>query len=198
MNRRTMGLWFLGSATLVGLGLSACSSDGSGETVRAGTLSLPLATQGPSGTTYRLRDATFEVSSENYYYAGGEGGAANRTVTVSSEENLNADSIRVELERGYYYVRLLPGWRLEKLEGDDATTVEATLLSPETQFLYVREHSTSYVEYNFGLGERELWFNGKANISVNVYENPGDLYGYSGSPDGTAGNPGGLGGDTSR
>lgn len=192
MNRRMLGMSLLTSTALLVAGLSGCSSEGSGGQEREmGTLALPLSTQGPSGTTYRLRDAVFEISSDGWYYAGGEGGASSQSITVSSEDDPNAESIRVDLERGYRFVQLQPGWRLEKVEDGTATDVEATLLSESGQWVYVRERSTSFVEFNFGLGNRQIWFNGRLNIGVNVYESPG---GAGGAPDGIGGAPDGAGG----
>jgi hypothetical protein len=191
---------------LLGLGFAAtnlataCSSDG-GAKEDHGTLSLPLSTQGPSGTTYRLRDATFQITNEYYYYEaeGGAGGSGPSVTTVSSETDPDAGVISVSLERGYYYVRLLPGWRMEQVEGGVATDVQATLLSGETQWAYVGAHSTSWVEYQFGLGDRSLWFNGNLNLQIQVYEHPSDLYGGTsgagGEPQGFGGEPQGFGGE---
>lgn len=195
MKRRMMGLGFLAGLSLAATSLVAgCGSDRAPE--EHGTLSVPLSTQGPSGTTYRLRDATFEIRSEDYYYSGGSGegsvgggGGSSQVVTVSSESDPDASAISVSLERGYYYVRLLPGWRMEKLQGGVATDVEATLLSSATQWTYVAAHSTSWLEYQFGLGDRSLWFNGNLNVQIHVYEDPSELHGFSGQP-GQAGQPG--------
>lgn len=191
MKRRAMG-WGLiaGLAVLAGALTGACSNGGGGEADKVadghGTLQLPLVTQGASGTQYRLRDATFEVVSYGYYYypyesgAGGEGGAGAQHLTVSSEDDPEATSIAVSVERGDYIVRLLPGWRMEKVDAAGATDVEATLLSSDTQWVYVAAHSSSWVEYEFGLGERSLWFNGKLNIDIRVHEDPSELYGVAG------------------
>jgi hypothetical protein len=180
MKRRSIGMGFLLALGLAATSLApACSNEGSAPEEH-GTLNLPLSTQGPSGTTYRLRDATFEIRSEYYYWdnAGGQGGGSGpNVITVSSETDPDAGAISVNLERGYYYVRLLPGWRMEKVEDGTATDVEATLLSSATLWTYVAAHSTSWVEYQFGLGDRSLWFNGNLNLQIQVYEHPSDLYG---------------------
>ncbi|MDF3068462.1 MAG: hypothetical protein K0R38_4063 [Polyangiaceae bacterium] len=200
MNRRTMGLGVFAGITFAVTGLLAGCGSGGGSAEEHGTLRVPLSTQGPSGTSYRLRDATFEIRNQYYYYsnAGGEGGVGStpQVVTVSSESDPNASSISVSRERGYYYVRLLPGWRMEKVEGGVATDVEATLLSNENQGVYVNAHSTSWIEYQFGIGDRALWFNGDLNLQIQVYEDPSDLYGYSGEHGGGgfSGSPGGFSG----
>jgi hypothetical protein len=182
MKRRMMGLTLLAGLTL-GLGAVAGCSNGNDSGEREmGKLALPLSTQGASGAEYRLRDAVFQISNQyGYYGSAGEGGASDQAFTVSSESDPTAKSIVVDTERGYYYVRLLPGWRLEKVEGETVTDVEATLLSDQAQWVYVGAHSTSFVEFGFGLGGRALWFNGKLNIDVNVYESPSEIYGYAGA-----------------
>lgn len=189
MKRRTIGMGLLALLGFAATNLAtACSNEG-GAREESGTLSVPLSTQGPSGATYRLRDATFQIINQYYYYEaeGGAGEGGPSVTTVSSETNPDASAISVSLERGYYYVRLLPGWRMEKVEDGVATDVEATLLSGETQWAYVGAHSTSWVEYQFGLGERSLWFNGNLNLQIQVYEKPSDVYGGAGGVGGAGG-----------
>ena len=69
---------------------------------------------------------------------------------------------------------------MEKVDDGVASEVDATLLSGATQWLYVNPHATTWVEYQFGLGERSIWFNGKVNIGVKVYEDPSEIYGAGG------------------
>jgi hypothetical protein len=146
-------------------------------------LNVPLVTHGPSGAEYRLRNATFEISNLYYYddYAsGGDGGSSTPPITLSSEDDPTATALSASVERGYYYVRLLPGWHLEKVDASGATEVEATLLSSETQSIYVYQHQSSWVEYELGIGDRSLWFNGQLNIDIVVHEDPSELYGNTG------------------
>jgi hypothetical protein len=74
----------------------------------------------------------------------------------------------------------LPGWRFEKVTPDGAEPVEATLLYGETQWVYVSRRSTSFAEFQFGLGGREIWLNGDLNIGVVLYEDPSEI-GYAGT-----------------
>jgi hypothetical protein len=186
---------------LLGLGVASaaavtgCGSGGpGGSTEDMGTLSVPLSTHGPSGTEYRLRDAVFEIRSEYDYYddsASGGLDSGGSSYTLSSEDDLSASSLSISVERGYYYIRLLPGWHMEKLENGSGTAVEANLLSPATQWVFVSPRSTSWVEYQFGIGDRALWFNGNLNIDLQVYEDPSQYYGG-----GDAGAGPGFGGDS--
>lgn len=195
-----------------GLGslLLGCSSEnGGGDTEGAvGRLALPLVTQGASGITYRLREATFAISRYGYY--GGQPGTGGATVSggtgsgggwpgdevilVSSEDDPDATSISVSLEEGGYYVQLLPGWHFEKEDPTGTVAVEATLLSGEAQWVWVSRQSTSFAEFQFGLGDRELWLNGQLNIGVRLYEDPSQVGGYGGTSGGFAGGTWGTAG----
>jgi len=180
MQRRTMGLGMALAGVLLAAGLAGGCSDAPSEN-GVGTLSLPLVNNGASGTTYRLRDATFEITS-NGYYSYGAGGAPDATsVLVSSEDNPNASAISVSLERGSYNVTLRPGWRLEKQVGAGYEPVDATLLSAAAQWVYVCPHASTTAEYQFGIGGRAIWFNGDLNIQIHVYENPSEYYGGAGA-----------------
>lgn len=218
MNKR-LG-WVMGCA-LVGLLVGCASSNGNNNSnedavAEVGKIALPLVTHGPSGAAYRLRNATFEiVPYQTYWTTGtyvGSGGAATSmggsnavgtspgtrpVVLVNGEDSPDSDSIQVDLEAGDYFIRLLSGWYLEKDEADGtATPVEAQLLSGETQWVWISPHSTSWVSYQFGLGDHALWFNGNLNVQINVYEDPSEYYGGGvGGSTGVGGYPG-VGGAT--
>lgn len=194
-----MNQWFRytrGRAALSLLAASAllgCSAQGN-QDAEVGSLALPLAANAPSGTHYRLRDATFDIH-QGYYWGGSAGymgiggGVGNPPVlSVSSEDaDPDAPSIEVDLEQGQYTVTLRPGWRFERVENGEATDVEATLLSDANQYVYVYPHSTTWTSYQFGIGGTELWLNGKVNINIGVYEDPDEYYGPSGGYGGRGG-----------
>jgi len=193
MTRRWMGMGgLLGLGVLLTQALTACGGEPGAKDEEHGTLNLPLATHGPSGQRYRLRDATFEIRDPYGWSSGGEGGASSpNVVVVSSEDDPDADTLSVSLEQGYYVVELRPGWRMEKVDGDVATDVEATLLSGDSQWIYVSPHSTNWAQYQFGIGGREIWLNGDLNINIQVYENPDEYYGggFGGANGGFGGSP---------
>jgi hypothetical protein len=199
MNRR----WFafsglLGLGVVFSQGVTACSSAPSKQHEEAfGTMALPLGAYAESGTRYRLRNATFEIVN---YWGGGEGGGGGADsvvpIVVSSEDDPSADSISLSLEGGRYRVHLQPGWHMEKQSNDGSISeVEAHLISSSGQSIYVTRFSTSWVEFHFGIGGRDVWFNGELNINISVYEDPDEVYGSGGSsghPDtGLAGQGGG-------
>jgi len=179
------------------VGLVGCSGSGGqdGQSTAIGQIGLPLTTQGASGVTYRLRNATFVVQNEYRYYdsdsyAAGAGGTPGTpgTISVSSETDPNARNISLSLEEGYYNVRLASGWRMEKVGSSGSQTVEATLLSGANQWVYVSRNGTSWAEFSFGIGGRQLWLNGKLNIAIDVQEVAGASQG------GAAGDGSGHGG----
>lgn len=185
---------FLLASSLVG---TACSSspEKHEKEPEFGTLGLPLSTQGASGDTYRLRDATFRIRSDDWHYEdsssfGGDGsGTTSEVVIVSSEDDPEAATISVSVPAGELEVKLLPGWRLERISEAGAETIEATLLSSSTQWVWVAPRGTSFAEFRFGVGDREIWFNGQLNIGIAVVENPDEYYGTGGGS-GWAGSPG--------
>lgn len=190
----TMALLTALGALMVGCGSSGNPPGGQQEETK-GQLALPLTTQGASGVVYRLRDATFEIARYGYMGSGGYGGGwGGPVVTVSSETDPDAATISVELEEGQYFVQLLPGWHFEKQTSSGYEQVEATLLSGESQYVWVSRLSTSFAQYQFGLGGSEIWLNGQLNIGVVLYEDPSEL-GYGGSG-GYGGGYGGYGGGT--
>ena len=184
--------------------ITGCADEHSATTEAAeiGTVALPLTTYGPSGVRYQLRNATFEIIPQSYYY--GVGGAwststtaaagthvigtggfgassstAPSAIVVSSDSDPEAPSIDVELEEGSYQIYLRPGWYLDRIEDGVSNTIEAQLLSGEWQWAYVSPRLTNWVTYQFGVGPRSIWFNGELNIDMQVFEDPDDYYGPS-------------------
>jgi hypothetical protein len=198
MNQISRRVWtgLLLSAGFSVAALVGCSGSGGrdGDALPLGQMNLPLTTQGASGVTYRLRDATFVVQNPYYDYEYGSAGAGGTsgtpgTVVVSSETNPNAANISLSLEESYYIVQLRPGWRMEKITSSGPQTVEATLLSGSSQWVYVSRQSTSWAEFSFGIGGREFWLNGRLNIAINVQEAAG-----AGGAVGAGGDGPGVGG----
>lgn len=200
MKRRWFSLCgLLAFGVIVSQSVTACASDHGGAAENEyGTIALPLGAYASSGTRYRLRNATFVIQDPYANGYGGEGGGSSPdSIVVSSEDDPDADSINLNVEQGYYRIRLQSGWHMEKQEDDGSfSDVEAQLLSSTSQWVYVSPRSTSWAQFDFGIGDREVWFNGQLNIDINVYEDPDDYDGGSGG-DGAGGIPGscGAGGD---
>jgi hypothetical protein len=110
----------------------------------------------------------------------GKGGTTQETpapIVIDSEDDPDAVSMEVELEEGYYNITLRDGWRIEKVVDGKAQTVEATALNGTSQWINITRHRTSLVAFEFGIGERSIWFDGKLHVNVNVYEDPDTYYG---------------------
>ncbi|HYP75023.1 MAG TPA: hypothetical protein VER12_03675 [Polyangiaceae bacterium] len=194
------GLLLAAGVSAVALVGCAGSGGSDGQVKETGQIALPLSTPGPGESTYRLRHATFVIQNQYQYFnpSYGEAGAGGTTsdgaIIVSSETNLSATNISVSLEEGYYNVTLQPGWTMEQVfpNNDMGHRITATLLSGESQWVWVSRQSTSWAEFNFGIGSRGLWFNGKLNISISVQESPG-AGGEGGSGEGGSGEGGSAG-----
>jgi len=99
---------------------------------------------------------------------------------VSSDDQPDAKSLTVSLEQGTHTVQLLPCWSFEKEGPSGPEPVVATLLSSANQWVWISPQSTSWAEYQFGIGDRAIWLNGKLNIDIAVYETPSQYYGGAG------------------
>src|SRR5688572_12345077 len=95
-----MTAWALviGFAPVWGTG---CGADPASQKQATGTMNVALTGTSSSGKTYRLRDATIEIT-----------GTAKSTVSTEGP-NLDAASISVELPAGGYLAELEDGWFLE-------------------------------------------------------------------------------------
>ena len=132
--------------------LTACASPAD-----VGTFEMPLVANGTSGTTYRLRNATFVVRDEL--------GAEIASLSGGGTEV----ELQHELIPGSYTVTLEGTWSLR----DEATAVvmDAVLLSdPEQAFTVVAGDVTDVV-YRFSLDEDAVSFgHGRVDIGIDVEE----------------------------
>lgn len=162
----------------VAAGCNAGSSDGEEATSQTGTVEFRLEATSSAGNQYRLRDATFDIWGypQDCYNEWRED-CEPTSETLSSEDYLDEDAIEVDLLEGYYDVNLERGWRLEKVNEDgSAEAVEAVLLNTSYQSAWVSRHSTTWVTYQFGIGDETLWLTGQLELGVEVYEDPDSYY----------------------
>jgi hypothetical protein len=160
-------------AALVGLGTSAAvagcalepgsgtdevsSTDGTSNT---GTVRLDLQGQAQNGTLYRLRLATFTISSTP-------------PITLSSDgANATATTISQALPAGSYLVTLQNGWVLDKVVGATATPVQATLTSAQSQMFGIQPGASTSVTYQFQTNGVTVT-TGTLNIGIGVTETDG-------------------------
>ena len=177
----------------------------------SGQLDLALVGTASDGTSYRLRNADFELYGYPDYYevstgesgAGGGGGWDDYYYydEFSTEDDPDAVRISKKLVPGYYYVYLTSSdWYLEELTPSGPVRVEeAVLLSSRYNSTYVYNNGTSRIYYRFGAhGDIIDFRSGDLEIGIQV-ELPGDDDGYGGEGwggfSGTGGSPsGGFGG----
>lgn len=164
------------AASWVALGCNSDSAPSGTETVsEVGTVGLPLSAVSPSGVEYRLRNANFNLM--GYPDQCDENGCEYYEQTISSEDYLDQPAITLDLLRGQYDIYLSDGWQLEKIVDGVGEVVEAQLLNSAYQWIWVQPYQTTWVTYQFGIGDEELWFTGQVQIQMEVYEDPEDYYG---------------------
>jgi hypothetical protein len=99
---------------------------------RLGTMTINLVGQAPSGSVYRLRDATIDVE------------GAGETQVWNTEDDLTRTSLSADVAPGDYAALVHDGWRLERLEGSTAIPVTSSLASSNpVQFAVVPGQRTS-------------------------------------------------------
>ena len=141
---------------------------------QTGTVGLPLSAVSPSGVEYRLRNAVFNLWGwpDRCY----DEGCEPYEQMVSSEDYLDQPAITLDLLAGGYDIFLEDGWELEKIVDGVGEVVEAQLLNGNYQYTWVQPYRTTWVTYQFGIGDEELWFTGQLQIQMEVYEDPEDYY----------------------
>jgi hypothetical protein len=169
--------------SLSGIGCIGIDPSDSADSETTGRLALPLVAKQPSGTSYRLADAKFDVvrienqpyddSSDCGVTNGKDEGEDNVHMVIRSDDDPNASSIRVALENGQYMVILRPGWRMYKVVDGRARPVNATLTSSNKQWFYINPHRTTSVIFDFTVGGKSIWYYGTLNVGINVNEDAG-------------------------
>lgn len=102
-----------------------------------GTLALDLIGTAPSGTSYRLRDATIAVEGPDSVQVWNTEDAPDRT------------SLSANVATGDYTAVVAAGWRLERLGGASATPVAATLVSDNPAHFTVAAQQRTAVPLRF-------------------------------------------------
>lgn len=128
-----------------------------------GALEINLTAPDANGTQYRLRDATFVISSR---FAQGDAGPS--TIVLSSESAPRDEFLTEPLLPGSYFVDLQPGWRMEEVTASGAVDTPAVLLSSESVSFFIQRFRTSSVRYQFGVNGDPLDFGGQLSIGISV------------------------------
>jgi len=151
----------IGCAALVFVPLLAggCGDAGS-EREATGSVELRLTGTSASGKLYRLRNGVIEVT-----------GAT--AATVTTEDDVDAGSVTLELKAGAYLARLNDGWSLERGVQTGGTTtfepVNAVLISMNPLPFTVVEQQTKTVRFQFNAGDEAIELgNGRVIVGIDV------------------------------
>lgn len=169
-----MRLWMLAlCATSVTV---ACSDNAVERASRSGKLQFALWGTAASGIEYRLRHGTFAIT-----------GAS--TASVSTEDNLQTETISVVLSPGEYSILLSSGWQLEAATPDgDFASVEASLTSANPQSFTIFEKKTTSVIFRFRVGDDTIALGaGSVSISIEVVDSTASTGGAGGTATGGSG-----------
>jgi len=181
--------WFNIGVVAMALGafvptLGACSSGDQSEQNTLGTVRLNLTGTGNGGTLYRLRNANFVVTGPVQ-------------LTLSSETDVNALSIKQELPAGNYVINLNANWSLEKLVNGTFVPVKAVLASANPLAFQITDQGVTGVAFQFNAGDDVVALgDGTLDLTIDVNDGAGGSgQGGSGQGGSGQGGSGGLGQD---
>src|SRR5690349_18356494 len=139
--------------------ISACSSDaskGSEAREQVGTLDLNLTGVSTMGATYRLHNGSFSVT-------------GTKAVTLSTETDPDASSIRAELPAGNYLIKLKAGYTLEKNVMGSFTPVKSVLVSDNPAGFTIFDQGVTGVVFRFKAGDDVVQLgDGTLDVSIAV------------------------------
>lgn len=151
----------------VALGLVACTDDLNGaeesfvNSEVTGIVRMPLAARGTDGKTYRLRNATFEIT-----------GAAMFTVSDRASTEVRADALATTVPPGNYSVYLRPGWELfVESETGESEKAEATLASTNPMAFEIGRTLDTRLTLTVRMGDKDVVFGSTAPVQVTSAEN---------------------------
>jgi hypothetical protein len=92
-----------------------------------------------------------------------------------SEDDPTATTLEASLNTGNYAITLFSGWFLEKVVEGEAVAVDATLLSPQTQFFSIQTNDETFVSYRFETNGEIIDFGqGRLIVDIEVEETNGN------------------------
>lgn len=144
-----------------------------------GGLSLSLTSADSQGRAYRLRNATFSIANDYWYYDGG----APQTTVLSTEDDPSASQLSVRLVPNPYRVTLGGDWYIERLTATGAERVQqVVLLNGDSQYAYVSQNWNTEIHFQFGVDGTLIDFrHGDLSIDIDI-ELPGDVPADAGGP----------------
>lgn len=160
---RAVGINAVSLFILIGAGMGCFGASGESAT---GVLSVNLTGTAPTGTVYRLRDASITVDGP--------------TPTVfNTEDDPSRTSLSADVDPGDYSATVQSGWRIERLDGTNATTVSATLISDNPVLFTVLAQQRTSVPLTFRIDGEDVPFTQGYDITLDIDESipsPGAAY----------------------
>lgn len=121
-----------------------------------GLLQLPLVT--PEPASYRLRKALIDITTRG----------GNRIETLDSDATQEeAAALELELAQGEYTADLRDGCRLERLDGEQATAVNAALLTPNPASFAIESGQVRDVVFTFTTDDGVIAL-GQGSVSIGI------------------------------
>lgn len=147
---------------LLALSLTACTDDLSAAEENftgpevTGVVHVPLSARGADGRTYRLRNATFEIT-----------GAAMFTVGDRDVVDADAETLATTLPAGGYSLYLRPGWQLveQNAEGKDVPA-QANLASTNPMSFEIGRTLDARITLTVHSGDQDIVFGATGPMKV--------------------------------
>jgi Putative metal-binding motif len=152
----SVGAWLLVCTTIPAF-VTGCGDAAAEREANVGSVSVALTGVGQTGVLYRLRNGVFKITGTS-------------SATASTEDDVSAANIVLELKAGGYLAALAKGWTLEQTQGDGTfKTVKAVLVSTNPAPFQVFDQQTTSVIFQFNAGDDVVQLgNGRAAIGIAV------------------------------
>jgi len=150
------GLFVLLTIVIAMLG-AACSSEQGRTDPDVGALRMPLQGSAPSGNTYQLNGAIFQVSKMSGLVA-----------ELDSDVDPTATVLSADLPVGSYQINLLPMWTM--FDVATGNPVSATLISAATQSFDINAGVTTTVAYQFRVNGEITVIGGTLEVVLDITE----------------------------
>jgi hypothetical protein len=131
-----------------------------------GTVAINLTGTAPSGSVYRLRDATINVDGPD-------------PTVFHTEDDPTRTSLSADVTPGDYAATVQPGWRIERVDSGTAAPVNATLTSDNPVAFTVLPQMRTAVPISFKIDAEDVDLGAGFDIVIGVDEqipSPGGGY----------------------
>jgi hypothetical protein len=151
-----VGAWLVVCATIPAF-VTGCGDAAAEREAQGGSVSVALTGVGQTGVMYRLRNGVFNITGTS-------------SATASTEDDISAANIVLELKAGGYLAALAEGWTLEQAQGDGTfKTVKAVLVSTNPLPFQIFDQQTTSVLFQFNAGDDVVQLgNGRAVIGIAI------------------------------